>query len=162
MLLSRASVISVLLLSLGGAVALANPKPLLPKPWAQNQDRPRRAERDQPKLIEQLNLTEEQKQKLQAIQTQYKDQISQRKQALRQATQELRDLMAGNASADEIRAKHRQVQGLRQQMEEVSFESMLAMREVLTPEQRSQFARLIEQRRANFRNQMENRRGSQG
>jgi Spy/CpxP family protein refolding chaperone len=47
-------------------------------------------------------------------------------------------------------------------MEEVSFESMLAMREVLTPEQRSQFARLIEQRRANFRNQMENRRGSQG
>jgi Spy/CpxP family protein refolding chaperone len=70
--------------------------------------------------------------------------------------------MAGNASADEIRAKHRQVQELRQQMEEVSFESMLAMREVLTPEQRSQFARLIEQRRANFRNQMENRRGSQG
>jgi Spy/CpxP family protein refolding chaperone len=112
--------------------------------------------------MEQLNLTEEQKQKLQAIQTQYKDQISQRKQAVRQATQELRDLMAGNASTDEIRAKHRQVQGLRQQMEEVSFESMLAMREVLTPEQRSQFARLIEQRRANFRNQRENRRGSQG
>jgi Spy/CpxP family protein refolding chaperone len=112
--------------------------------------------------MEQLNLTDEQKQKLQAIQTQYKDQISQRKQAVRQATQELRDLMAGNASADEIRAKHRQVQELRQQMEEVSFESMLAMREVLTPEQRSQLARLIEQRRANFRNPMENRRGSQG
>lgn len=162
MLLSRASVVSVLLLSLGGALVLANPKPLFPQPWAQNQNGPRRAQRDQPKIMEQLNLTDEQKQKLQAIQTQYKDQISQRKQAVRQATQELRDLMAGDASADEIRAKHRQVQGLRQQMEEVSFESMLAMREVLTPEQRSQFARLIEQRRANFRNQMENRRGSQG
>jgi Spy/CpxP family protein refolding chaperone len=111
--------------------------------------------------MEQLNLTQEQQQKLQGIQSQYKDQISQRKQAMRQANRELRDLMAGTASADQIRAKHQQVQDLRQQLEKVTFESMLASREVLTADQRKQFAQLMEQRRAKPRNQMRNQTGSQ-
>jgi Spy/CpxP family protein refolding chaperone len=112
--------------------------------------------------MQELNLTQDQQQKLKVIYSQYNDQISQRKQALRQATKEFKSLMASNASADQVRTKHQQVQGLRQQLEAVSFESMLAMREVLTPAQRSQFAQLMEQRRANYRNQMRNQRGSQG
>lgn len=161
MLLRRISIFSALLLALGGAVAIAKPNPLFLQSVVQNPQGQNRGAHGQPKLMEQLNLTPDQKQKLQAIQSQYKDEISQRKQAVRQASRELKSLMTGNAPADEVRSKHRQLQDLRQQLEEVSFESTLAMREVMTPEQRSKFAQLMEQRRANIRNPMNNQTRSQ-
>jgi Spy/CpxP family protein refolding chaperone len=92
-----------------------------------------------------LNLSSAQQQELQTIYSQYKDQISQRKQAVRQVNRELRDLMVSTASNDEIRAKYQEVQALRQQLEAARFESLLAMRDVLTPAQRSRFAQLMEQ-----------------
>ncbi|HEY9668793.1 MAG TPA: Spy/CpxP family protein refolding chaperone [Coleofasciculaceae cyanobacterium] len=97
------------------------------------------------KLMDRLDLTSEQKQKLRTIYSQYKDQISQRKQAVRQSTRELRTLMVSTASTNEIRAKYQEVQALRQQLDSSSFESMLAMRDVLTPAQRNEFAQLMEQ-----------------
>lgn len=159
MLLRRVSIWSVLLLVLGGAVALAKPNSLFPKTAAQNLERPGRVESGKLRWMDQLNLSEQQKQKLQAIRSQYKDQLSQRKQAVRQATRQLRDLIAGNASVEEIRAQHQQVQGLRQQLEDVSFESMLATREVMTLDQRQQYAQLMEKRRKDSHNQMGNQRG---
>lgn len=159
MLLRRLSVLSAFLLALAGAVALAKPNPLFGQFVAQNVGGHRRAEFGQLKLMNQLNLTQEQKQKLEAIQSQYKGQISQRKRELRQAMQEFKGLMASSASSQEIRTKHQQVEGLRQQVEEVSFESTLAMRDVLTPDQRKQLAQLMEQRRQHFDNKMENRKG---
>lgn len=164
MLLRRVSIWSVLLLVLGGAVALAKPNSLFPKTVAQNAQNlegSRAAESGKHNWMAQLNLSQEQKQKLQAIRSQYKDQLSQRKQAVRQVTQQLRDLMTSNASLEEIRAKHQQVQGLRQQLEEVSFESMLATRDVMTLDQRKQYAQLMEQRRKDSSNPMENQRGPQ-
>ncbi|HEY9635980.1 MAG TPA: Spy/CpxP family protein refolding chaperone [Coleofasciculaceae cyanobacterium] len=161
MLWRRLSIFSILLLCLGGAVVLANQNPLFPQTPMQSLGEPRRGASRQLKLMEQLNLTQEQKQKLQAIHSQYKEQISQSKQSLHQATEELKKLMAGNASAGEIRTKHQEVRRLRDQLEEVSFESMLAMREVLTPDQRSQFAQLMEHRRTNFNSPMRNQRGSE-
>jgi Spy/CpxP family protein refolding chaperone len=97
------------------------------------------------KLMARLNLSSAQQQELQTIYSQYKDQISQRKQAVRQANRQLRDLMVSTASNDEIRAKYQEVQALRQQLEAARFESLLAMRDVLTPAQRSRFAQLMEQ-----------------
>lgn len=161
MLLRRVSIWSVLLLVLGGAVALAKPNSLFPKTVAQNLEGSRATESDKHNWMAQLNLSQEQKQKLQAIRSQYKDQISQRKQAVRQVTQQLRDLMTSNASLEEIRAKHQQVQGLRQQLEEVSFESMLATREIMTLDQRKQYAQVMEQRRKESSNPMGNQRGPQ-
>jgi Spy/CpxP family protein refolding chaperone len=64
--------------------------------------------------------------------------------------------MAGTANASEMREKYRQIIGLRQQLEEVQFESTLAMREVLTPEQRSQLAQMMQQRRQTAKNRMQN------
>jgi Spy/CpxP family protein refolding chaperone len=161
MSLSRTSIFAILLLSVGGAVALANPNPLSPPTIAQNSGAQKPRGHGQAKLMDQLNLTQEQKQKLKGIHAQYKDKISQRKQEVRQATKELRDLMAGNASVDDIRAKHKQLQDLRQDLEQVNFESMLATREVLTSEQRSRFAQLMEQRHQNSHNQRGNQIGSQ-
>ena len=74
-------------------------------------------------------------------------------------SQQLRDLMASNASTEEIRAKYQQVQQLRQQLEDVSFESMLATREVMRLDQRQQYAQLMEKRRKDSHNPMGNQRG---
>jgi periplasmic protein CpxP/Spy len=157
MLLSRAAVLTVLTVSLGSAIALAVSHPLLPQAVAQNRDRPNRPHRGMSRWIQQLNLSPEQMQQMQAIRNQYKDRMSQRAQALRQAQQQLQDLMAGNASEDQILAQYNQVETLRQQLGRVRFESMLRMRQVLTPEQRRQFAERMQNRRANLGNRMGSR-----
>lgn len=161
MSLRRVSVLAVLMLSLGSAVAFA-PNSLLPQAIAQNTEEQRRPNRHQAQLFEELNLTPEQTQQIQAIQNQYQDQISQRRQAVRQARQELLELMAGTASESQVREKYRQVETLKQQVEETRFDSMLAMREVLTPEQRRQFAERMQNRRENFKNREMNTSERQG
>ncbi|MBD1810683.1 Spy/CpxP family protein refolding chaperone [Microcoleus vaginatus DQ-U2] len=161
MSIRRISALAVLMLTLGStAAAIAVPNPLEPETIAQNQ-RPNRPAGREGGMFEKLNLSAEQKQQMQAVRDRYKDQLSQRMQAVRQARQELDTMMSGTVNASEIREKHRQIMGLRQQFEEVQFENTLALREVLTPEQRSQFAQLMQQRRQNAKNRMQNRQKPQ-
>jgi Spy/CpxP family protein refolding chaperone len=162
MSLRRVSVLAVLMLSLGSAIAFANPNSPLPQVIAQTPEQQRRPIRDKSQLIQELNLTPEQSQQIQTIQNQYREQISQRRQALRQARQELLDLMAGTAAESQIREKYRQVATLQQQVSDNRFDSMLAMREVLTPEQRRQFAERMQNQKKNHRNREMNRGERQG
>ena len=156
MSIRRLSAIAFLMLTLGSATAAtAVSNPVEPQTIAQNQ-RPNRPGGKEGGMFDRLNLTADQKQKMQAIRDRYKDQVSQRMQAVRQARQELETMMAGTANASQMREKHRQIIGLRQQLEEVQFESTLAMREVLTPEQRSQLAQMMQQRRQTAKNRMQN------
>jgi periplasmic protein CpxP/Spy len=156
MSIRRISALAVLMLTLGGTAAvIAVPNPIESETIAQN-ERPNRPAGKENRMFDQLNLSAEQKQKMQGVRDRYKDQISQRMQAVRQARQELQTMMSGTANTSQIREKHRQIMGLRQQLEEIQFESMLAMREVLTPEQRSQLAQLMEQRRKDAKNSMQN------
>lgn len=106
--------------------------------------------------LQQLNLSREQMQKIQAIRARYKTKIEQNSQILRQAQQELSNLMAGVASTNEIREKHRQVEQLRQQLAQMRFESMLEIRDVLNPEQRRQFIQMMQQRRRNSLERLRN------
>ena len=99
------------------------------------------------KLMEEINLSEDQKNQLAAIRDQYKEQIQSLRQQMRSERQKLRDLMAGTASMAEIRVQHQQVAKIGQSLHNLRFESMLEMRQVLTPEQRSQFAQLMKQHR---------------
>jgi len=150
------SALAVLMLTLGSTTAaIAVPHPLEPETIAQNQ-RPNRPGGKENGMFDKLNLSAEQKQKMQGVRDRYKDQISQRMQAVRQGRQELQTMMSGTANTSQIREKHRQIMGFRQQLEEVQFESTLSMREVLTPEQRSQLAQLIQQRRETAKNRMQN------
>ena len=144
MWLRHAFLSSVLLLAFGGAIALLKPTSLS-QSVAQNLGEQKPEEQGEIKLRDRLKLTQEQQQKLRKIHAEYKNKIVRRKQAVRQATQELRTLMVGTASSEEIRAKFQEVQTRRQQLEDVSLESMLAMREVFTPTQRHQFAQMMEQ-----------------
>lgn len=157
MSIRRIFALAVLMLSLGStAAAIAVPNPTESQTVAQNQ-RPNRPVGKEGGMFERLNLSADQKQKMQAVRDRYKDQITQRREAVRQARQELQTMMGGTTNANQIRDKHRQIMGLRQQLEEVLFESMLSMREVLTPEQRSQLAQLMQQRRETAKNRMQNK-----
>ncbi|MFN3678337.1 Spy/CpxP family protein refolding chaperone [Thermosynechococcus sp.] len=97
--------------------------------------------------LENLNLTPEQRQRLQAVRKQYQGQMEQTRNQLRTAKQELRQMMSGNASEDQIRSKHQQVRQLENQLASLRFESMLAMRGILTPQQRQALATQMQQRR---------------
>ncbi|MGK7903196.1 MAG: Spy/CpxP family protein refolding chaperone [Hormoscilla sp.] len=149
MLAQKISVLSILLLSLGGAsaevLALANSGPPA-QTVAQNFRGPKGHHRGPQMLMEQLNLSQAQMQDLEEIKQKYQEQFERQRQQLHEAQQELSELMAGTASTSQIRNKYRQVSQLRQQMGDLHFESLLEMREVLTPEQRRQFAEQMQRR----------------
>ncbi|MEP0802530.1 Spy/CpxP family protein refolding chaperone [Funiculus sociatus] len=155
MSLSRVSLVALLMLSVGSSAAFAAPM-LLPQTVAQtpgdtSPQPQRRKNRDS--FLKELNLTPQQMQQMQAMQARYKPQISQRAQAMRQAKQELASLMSSTtASTSQITAKNQQVEQLAQQIRQLKFESMMAMREIMTPEQRTKFAQLMQQRRQNHQN----------
>ena len=148
---------------LGGAVAIANPSlrfqsiaqtpaiepsPSATAPGLPTHD-PNAKNPDSKGMgwLKDLNLSADQVQKMHAIRSQYKDKISQGRQAVRQSRQELQALMAGDASDTQIREKYKQVKTLKQQVADVQFESMLATRNVLKPEQRRKFAsQMLKQR----------------
>ncbi|MBD1838093.1 Spy/CpxP family protein refolding chaperone [Coleofasciculus sp. FACHB-501] len=159
MSLNRISLLAVLILSVGSAVALADPNPQSSQTIAQNSPgaRPQRGNKDG--LLQQLNLTQQQMQQMQAIRQKYRTQIAPRQQALRQARQELATLMNSTASASQIRSKNQQVEELQQQLQKLRFESMLEMREVMTPEQRAKFVQLMQQRRQQKRQRAGKNRG---
>lgn len=152
MLFHRFSALALLMLSLGSTAAIAAPK--LPQIIAQapQPQPPGPPMRDAGQLFDKLNLTADQKQKIQAIRNQYKNQMAQRREAMRQSQQELMNLMSGTASENQIREKHRQVLAQGQQMAELQFDIMLAMRQVLTPEQRRQLAQMMQERRDTVKN----------
>jgi Spy/CpxP family protein refolding chaperone len=155
---------AALALTLSGAVALAepfsqgnsSPRPNSPA-FAQAPGGWRNRQLGGEKFKEQLNLNDSQIQQLAAIRQKYRGQMEQLRTQMRSEKQELQNLMAGTADAAAIRAQHAQLLPLRQQLDNLSFESMLEMREVLTPQQRSQFAQMMQQRRQQFRNRFRDR-----
>ena len=69
------------------------------------------------------------------------------REELQQARDQMRSLMVADTNSDELRQQHQQIQTLHQQLGTQRFETMLQVREVLTPEQRSQMAELMQQHR---------------
>ncbi|MEI6328073.1 MAG: Spy/CpxP family protein refolding chaperone [Pseudanabaena sp. ELA645] len=101
------------------------------------------------RVLKQLNLSPEQLQKLKTIRDRQVTQIRDLGQQSRQANKELRDLLAGTESSDVIRSKHTQVLNLQQELRKQHFERMLAMREILTLQQRSQLNEIMQKHRPN-------------
>lgn len=128
--------------------AFSAPEDLL----VQADDRPegfgqgRRGDRAE-RLIEELDLTEDQVTQIRTIREGARDEMRTLHENLWSERRALHDLMAGDATATELRAQHEQVQTLHREAADERFETMLAIREVLTLEQRTELAELIEQRR---------------
>ena len=105
----------------------------------------KQASEDKPQnLFQQLNLTPRQQNKIYKIRRQYQVEILQLKQNLQTAQQQLAVMMAGTDSATIIREKYQEIAQFRQQLGQLHFESMLAIREVLTPNQRRTFAEIVD------------------
>jgi periplasmic protein CpxP/Spy len=95
------------------------------------------------KMLEQLNLTPEQSQQIETIETESRtknDTLHQEKQAIHE---EMRSLLGSDASVEQLREQHQKIQAIHQQLDDNRFETMLQVREVLTPEQRNQMAELM-------------------
>jgi periplasmic protein CpxP/Spy len=101
------------------------------------------------KLAKELNLSPDQIRRLQQLRTASRGKNLARRQALQTARQELSTLLQGNASADEIRQKRQQVQSLQRELSDSNFENTLAIREILTPEQRVKLQQIVQQRQQN-------------
>ena len=112
--------------------------------------------------LDALNLSEAQQQQIKAIREQYKPQMEANRTAVQAARDDLRRLMSGTASDSELRQKHNQLQDLMRQGGTLRFESMLAVRNVLTTEQRQQAATFMEQHRERMHDRWEERHGDNG
>ncbi|MBE9047031.1 Spy/CpxP family protein refolding chaperone [Pleurocapsales cyanobacterium LEGE 10410] len=97
-------------------------------------------------IFERLNLTVEQQQQIKQIHRQYRQQIRRKKNSLAKLQQQLSDMMVGTEPIEVLRAKNQQVVSLRQEINTLRFESMLATREILTPQQRQKFRELANSR----------------
>lgn len=138
MLLRRVSIMAAAIASL--SISTLQPI-LIPQVVAQPTSSPSpRQQSSESGWLKDLNLTQDQLRQIKAIRKQSKDQITQKRQAMRQAQQELEALMASGASKDEVRNKYNQLKTLRQQLTDANFENTLAIREILNVEQRQKFA----------------------
>ncbi|MGB7417422.1 MAG: Spy/CpxP family protein refolding chaperone [Thermosynechococcaceae cyanobacterium] len=97
------------------------------------------------KVLQSLDLSEEQLQQLQAVKKQYQSSIESQDQKIRVAQTDLIDILAGDASASEVTAKLNQVQELYQSLQNVRLKNALAIREVLSLEQRQTFMQEVKQ-----------------
>jgi Spy/CpxP family protein refolding chaperone len=90
-----------------------------------------------------LNLTDDQKQRIQQIRSGNGAHAREFSQSLKERRSEMRDLMFDPvASDDQIRSKMRDVRQLQEKMDDVQINDFLAIRKVLTPEQRQKLADL--------------------
>ena len=96
-------------------------------------------------LFQRLDLTKEQHQQIKQIHYQYQRQVAKKRQLMTKLQQQLSDMMVGTESAELIRAKNHQLSTLRQEIGSLRFESMLATREILTPQQRQKFRELVKE-----------------
>ena len=101
------------------------------------------SQQQQISLFQQLDLTPEQQQQIQQIHRRYRQQILKKKQNISRLQQQLSDMMVGTEPIESLRAKNQQLNVLRQEMGTLRFESMLATREILTPQQRQKFRELV-------------------
>lgn len=106
-------------------------------------------------LIEDLNLTAEQAAQLRTIREGDRDAMRALHDNLRAEREAMHDLMSGTAAEAELRAQHETVQTLHREVADQRFENMLAVRDVLTPEQRTDLAERMEQRRESRRERLQ-------
>lgn len=133
--------ISPVLANSGGSISIPNS---IFAPQIIVADRSLTTKQNFPSVLDRLNLTSNQKEQIKRIHHQYRQQIIKKRSSLTVLQQQLSELMVGTEPAELIRAKNRQLVDLREEIGELRFESMLATREILTPQQRKRFKEIME------------------
>lgn len=97
-------------------------------------------------LFHQLNLTPEQKHQITKIHRKYHQQLRKKHNTLAFLQRQLSDMIVGTETAELLRSKNAQLAIVRQEIDTLRFESMLATREILTLQQRQKFRDLVQLR----------------
>lgn len=103
------------------------------------------------KFTEKLNLTSLQQEQVENIRSEYHPQIRSLRENIRSERQKLAEMMKNNQSEDDLRSQHAKIMDLDQQIHSLRFDSMLAIREVLTEQQRQQWAELMQEHKSRHR-----------
>ena len=98
------------------------------------------------RMKQELGLTPEQQTQISQIRDDFSVRGRELKEEMKTNRQELHSLLSSDASNNQLRSKHQQLQKLYQQAGNAKFEMMLDIREVLTPEQRTKLMELRSQR----------------
>ena len=117
---------------------------------------PRRGDR-RSRIMERLNLNKNQKSQIARIREQYQQRYARLRERVRSQRREL-ESMLGTASDSQLRAKHRELTRLKQELDNFRFENTLEILNVMTAEQRQEFARLMQQRHERYNRRMGERR----
>ncbi len=118
---------------------------------------PERPQRRRPRgLFRDLQLSRQQRQEIRAIRQKYGPQTREKAQLLRQTRKDLKAMIAGEVAEAEVRAQFQTLERLTQETLKLRFDSMMAIRQVLTPEQRQQLAQRMEERRQQRRQRRRN------
>jgi Spy/CpxP family protein refolding chaperone len=88
------------------------------------------------KMVRELDLTAAQMEKLKVIHAQALQQIKPKKAAMNKTNDDLESLLQGKATGDELRAKFGELVSRQEEFARARFDKLLAIREILTPEQR--------------------------
>ncbi len=118
-------------------------RPSTPTPPRQPQEK-QPSQPSQPSQEEQVRddiaLSSSQQERMTEIRQSYLAENGRLEAELNQARQELQEMMIGDASTRQIRRQRNTVERLRQRMSDNRFSSMMAVREVMSVEQRTAFA----------------------
>lgn len=88
------------------------------------------------KLTKELGLTTEQQEQVKAVQDKDGAQIKKQREIMRTARKELEQAIKSSATDEEIRGKFSQLEKAQSEFSKLRFEKVLAIRAILTPEQR--------------------------
>jgi len=110
-------------------------------------------------VVPALKLSESQQRQIADIKNRYRGPLEERRDTFNIIEEQLRRLMTSNVSTEEIRAKHSELRRISQEIEDLRFNSMLEIRQVLTTSQRSQLAQLMEKHRQKFSQMIRQQRG---
>jgi Spy/CpxP family protein refolding chaperone len=95
------------------------------------------------RLSKQLSLSEEQKVKVLAIQTEAQSKNKTlRKETLSKLRGEMKELMESGAPEATLRSKHQEIESVQSQIRTNRFDSMLQIRAQLNPEQKKKFSKM--------------------
>lgn len=112
------------------------------------------------RMQQELGLNADQVKRIQDIHNQAKQDTQGLREQMKQARERMGALMASNASDGQLREQHRKIQDLQRQLSEKRFNTKLAVRGVLTDEQKAKMAEMQKQRGQRRQGMRGNRQGN--